>query len=80
MGLREQILAAATIEDVEALLKTGEAFSFASDRTRSAWFNAANRKRIEFGHAIEARKQERKAEKREKEIKKTPKHKKHGQK
>jgi hypothetical protein len=80
MGLREQILAATTIENVDTLLKEGEAYKYASVRTRNAWFHAANCKRLEFGHMVEVRKQEKKAERQEKESKKTPKQKKHGQK
>lgn len=77
MGLKEQISAAANPEALDVLLKEGDSYVWASPRTRSAWFHAANRKRVEFGMATEARKQERKVEKQEP---KTPKHKKHGQK
>lgn len=75
MGLREQILSATNLDDVNALLKQGTSYAWASIKTRNAWFNAANKKRVEFGQQAEVRKVEKKAERKDP---KPPKKKKHG--
>lgn len=80
MGLREKILTAPNLETIVTLLAEGQTYIYASVRTQSAWHNAANRRRVEFGQASEAKKQEKKIEKQEKkESKKAPKRKKYGQ-
>ena len=43
-GLRQRILKASTPEEIEILCKLGLDFEYASDRTRNAWSNAAQRR------------------------------------
>ena len=43
-GLREQIVGANSEEEVAALLKEGQAYEWASQRTRRAWKRAANKR------------------------------------
>jgi hypothetical protein len=44
LGLRQQILAAASVEAIDQLLTTGKSYEFASCSTRNGWKNAARRK------------------------------------
>ena len=43
-GLRQQILAAASVEAITELLNTGKSYEFASRSTRNGWKSAARRK------------------------------------
>lgn len=70
MGLREEILTAPDADTIVELLKQGEQYVYASPRTRNAWHNAANRRRIELGQAVEVKKVDKKAERKEKQTQK----------
>jgi len=43
-GLRQRIAAASTPDEIDALIKTGSRFEYASNRTRNAWGRAACRR------------------------------------
>lgn len=43
-GLREQIVGANSEEEVAALLKQGQSFDMASEKTRRSWKRTANKK------------------------------------
>lgn len=49
MGLRQDIMAAVTPEEVETLYKSGLKYEFVSSRTRRAWSSAVNRRLRELG-------------------------------
>lgn len=51
IGLRQRILAASTVSQIEALLAEGKTFNFASGKTRRAWVNAAKRRTGELQKA-----------------------------
>ena len=42
-GLKQQILSAKSIEEVQQLLNTGKTYEFASQSTRNSWRNAGRR-------------------------------------
>jgi hypothetical protein len=44
VGLRQQILVAATADDIDNLLATGKKFVYASENTRRRWSVAKNRR------------------------------------
>jgi hypothetical protein len=48
IGLREQIVAAKSTVEVQALLTQGRYFYQASDKTRRAWAATAKRKLVTF--------------------------------
>jgi len=48
MGLRERISAAATVDDIHTLLAEGEAYQYASTRTRNAWGSTATKRAREL--------------------------------
>jgi hypothetical protein len=44
MGLRQRILNASTVSQIEALLEEGRTYEFAAEKTIRAWKNAAKRR------------------------------------
>jgi hypothetical protein len=52
MGLRQRILQATTVGAIETLLKEGLTFTFASEKTRRSWKNAAKRRTAELEKGV----------------------------
>ena len=48
VGLRQQILTATTVSQIEALLLEGKTFEWAANKTRRAWKHAAARRVTEL--------------------------------
>lgn len=43
-GLRQRIAVATTVDEIERLCREGDKYLYASNATRSAWTNTANRR------------------------------------
>jgi hypothetical protein len=44
LGLRQRIISATTVSQIEALLLEGKTYTMAADKTRRSWANAAKRR------------------------------------